>query len=963
MGDEHKTDGPNVSLLKKLGFKEDGQSFTKNYSQFECSIIVDFEARKINWPDALKAHDQTTSNFSQDENYVVLECVDRLMEKGYSPSSIELEKKWSLGRQEKGKLDILVKRKDDNLSYLMIECKTFGKEFEREQQKMLEGGGQLFSYWQQDRTADLLCLYSSRFHNGKVEYENSIVFIDDTIRKASNATEAHNRWNKQFAPKGVFDDEANPYLVEFKPLKREDLKEMKDGDAKQIYKQFLEILRHNIVSDKGNAFNKIFNLFLCKILDEDRSDEYLEFQWVEGQDDEEILLGRLNSLYKKGMLKYLNKNITDYSEDDIETQEVTAEIKKIIKELRLYKNQEFAFLEVFNKETFKENARIVIEIVKVLQNWRIRYNQKQQFLGDFFELLLNTGFKQESGQFFTPVPLVRFILNGLPIGEIINKKIKDGEDEFLPYIIDYACGSGHFLTESMDIIQEKIKNIPTTKLKPAQNKKLKGFLVDEFGWAKEYIYGIEKDYRLAKTSKLASFLHGDGDAVILHASGIDAFSSESYSGRLSLKGKKRYNEAFDILVANPPYSVNGFKSTVENGEESFDIYEKLPDKSREIEVLFIERMCQLVKKGGVAGIVLPRSILSNLGIYEDARRMIFENFHLRGIATLGSNAFLATGINTVVLFLTKREKPIVLNNREDYLKMCKKERDIILINSLEGEDEKRFLGYEFSNRKGSEGISSRENPLLDKTDNYVRCAMLDEDIPLISEELKKHIKIVNLESLFNWEGEFANTIITDKLNLSFSAPDKLIPMNECISLLESGTRPKGGVASIADGIGSLGGAEVDGRSGKITEKKMNYVSKEYYENMKRGHVKIDDILVCKDGAQTGKVAHFNSKETRCINEHLFIVRSTESVNQRYMFHFMMSSFFHRQVKTLAYNKKGQAGLNQEHFKKIKFLNLPIKEQEAIVSQIDKKWDEFTDSLERIEMIDNVFKKQGLEFDE
>ena len=31
-------------------------------------------------------------------------------------------------------------------------------------------------------------------------------------------------------------------------------------------------------------------------------------------------------------------------------------------------------------------------------------------------------------------------------------------------------------------------------------------------WAREYIYGIEKDYRLAKTTKISTFLNGDGDA-------------------------------------------------------------------------------------------------------------------------------------------------------------------------------------------------------------------------------------------------------------------------------------------------------------------------------------------------------------------------------------------------------------------------------------------------------------------
>ena len=46
--------------------------------------------------------------------------------------------------------------------------------------------------------------------------------------------------------------------------------------------QFLEILRHNNVSDKPNAFNKILNLFICKIIDEDKLEsEVVDFQWLE----------------------------------------------------------------------------------------------------------------------------------------------------------------------------------------------------------------------------------------------------------------------------------------------------------------------------------------------------------------------------------------------------------------------------------------------------------------------------------------------------------------------------------------------------------------------------------------------------------------------------------------------------------------------------------------------------------
>ena len=94
------------------------------------------------------------------------------------------------------------------------------------------------------------------------------------------------------------------------------------------------------------------------------------------------------------------------------------------------------------------------------------------------------------------------------------------------------------------------------------------------------------------------------------------------------------NAQFDILIANPPYSVNSFKSTIKYGEESFELFEKLTDNSSEIECLFIERMKQLLKIGGYAGIILPSSILTNTGIYTTTREILLKYFKIIAITGL-----------------------------------------------------------------------------------------------------------------------------------------------------------------------------------------------------------------------------------------------------------------------------------------------------------------------------------------
>lgn len=133
----------------------------------------------------------------------------------------------------------------------------------------------------------------------------------------SNQKEIFDHWNKNYKDNGIFEDWANAYDVEIKALTRGRLKELTEEDSGRIFNQFAEILRHNVVSDKPNAFNKIFNLFLCKIVDEDRKpDEELKFQWLETDTDED-LQKRLSDLYKQGMKEYLTKDVTDYNDEQV----------------------------------------------------------------------------------------------------------------------------------------------------------------------------------------------------------------------------------------------------------------------------------------------------------------------------------------------------------------------------------------------------------------------------------------------------------------------------------------------------------------------------------------------------------------------------------------------------------------------------------------------------------------------
>lgn len=789
-------------LIQSLGFqpKENTDGiFIKKYQNNYC-LEIDFKNQIFDFGGKIKIGEKSTQNITKPEDWVVLECVNRLLEKGYKPENISLEKVYPAGHGTSGRLDICVTR-DDGSEYLLIECKTYGKEFDKAFTKLNKDGGQLFTYFKFSNKADVIMLYASELKGKEIVYRNEIVKIEEDYRNG-DVKDFYDKWNKLPKNNGVFDSWVNPYNFESRALKINDLVEIKQEDSSFIFNSFLEILRHNVVSDKPNAFNKIFTLFLCKIYDEkskEGTDEELDFQWLEGKDDDVSFQLRLTDLYKNGMEEFLEKQVTDFSDDDLDSkyaslfagdENLKALLRKDIARLRLEKNNEFAIKEVYDHKSFKENAKVVKEVVKLLEKFKIRYTQKQQYLSDFFELLLTTGLKQESGQFFTPVPIAQFVIKSLPIDKLVEEKLVAGKkDELLPFVIDYAAGSGHFLTESMHEIQRLILKTDPKKLKTEAKSFIEVSKIRHFDWALRYVYGIEKDYRLVKVGKVGCYLHGDGLANVIHSDGLANFKHKEYKNKLNITQPDfpKENQQFEVLVSNPPYSVSAFKNSAREyyREGDFDLYDKLTDNSSEIECLFVERTKQLLKYGGVAGIILPSSILSNTGIYSKSREIILENFEIIGIAELGSNTFMATGTNTVTLFLRRRnnydsinlkiavekfftnhlevtlngvEKPIskyinhVWENisLEDYISLLKKEpnnvitqqeiykeyqkkikskndkefwtklletekeklfyfilaypQKVVLVKSGEKDAEKRFLGYEFSNRRGSEGI-------------------------------------------------------------------------------------------------------------------------------------------------------------------------------------------------------------------------------------------------------------------
>lgn len=1020
-------------LAQVIGFqpKENTKDiFIKKY-QDGYVIEIDFHREIINYGDKIICESKTTQNFSQAENFVVLECVNRLLEKGYKPESIILEPTWKLGHRDKGRLDILVKKEDK--AYLMIECKTFGKEFDDELKKMKKDGGQLFSYFQQDKNAEILMLYTSELKNNKIDYKNEFIVINEDYRLAPTVKDFYTIWSKETLYQGFWENEA--YNFKRKKFTKADLIELNEEASTKIFHEFASILRKHSVSDKPNAFNKIFNLFLAKLYDEAKGeDDELEFHWREDDNAVDFQV-RLINLHRDGLYAFLEKEIEGIDERDFQANSKEELLEKKKKVLKF--NNILAIKEVLDDASFDENHRVLKDVVKLLEKYQIRYPRKQQHLSDFFEKLLTTGLKQEVGQYFTPPPITKFIVRSLPIKEMILNEANNQVAK-LPAVIDYAAGSGHFITEAMEEYQDVINAIDIEKdIKyPIAKKEVASWQADPYNWAAKYVYGIEKDYRLVKVAKVGCYFYGDGVAQIIHGDGLDSFeTSKTYKGLLQKNTnlEDSTKAQFSLVLSNPPYSVNDCKDDLEyiGAQNDFILYPYLSEKSKDIECLFVERTKHLLKDEGIAAVVLPSSILNNTGIQTKTREIILQYFDIVAIAELGGNTFMATNTNTVTLFLRRRnnqdsiklknfvntfftefidnnppqpynfiEKPIskyvnyVWENIsfDDYIALLKKEptkavteheiyreyrkkikakkenefwdklietekdkllhfiiaynqKNIVLVKSGEKDAEKQFIGYYFSDRRGSEGIHSiqggktidestklynvKDSNDFTKASSYIYNAFIGNNNIEIQENLKNNISYVDLVDMITFDRAEFNKEIKLTVKKKVKSKWKIVPISEVCDVRD-GTHdsPK----FIQNGFPLVTSKNIT--NGSLDFSNVKNISKEDFEQInKRSLVENGDVLYAMIGTIGFPVLVDTTEKFAIKNVALFKKDKNNILNNKYLKEILNHEIVKNQI---LYEEKGSARKFVSLFilRNLKIPLPPLEIQQKIVSEIE-----------------------------
>lgn len=320
--------------------------------------------------------------------------------------------------------------------------------------------------------------------------------------------------------------------------------------------------------------------------------------------------------------------------------------------------------------------------------------------GIAFERFLGRTFRGEIGQFFTPRPIVEFMIRMM--------EPKEGE-----LICDPASGSGGFLIRFFELVREQIAHdldaqykayeasLAGKKLSEAKRAELLRAKWEELQaemdqsldedeveggsrlWrlANRCIYGTDANDRMARTSKMNMIMHGDGHGGIHH-----------HNGFLNINGI--FPGRFDIILTNPPFGANveptdkvlpdqvnvvaeaaakykkaygrayvdAQKTLFEAAEQERPIAElfKLPFVNSpklgkvKTEILFIERCLDLLKPGGRLGVVLPEGIFNNPSL-KYVRDFVEDRAWLRAVVSLPDDTFKSSkaSVKTSVLFLEK----------------------------------------------------------------------------------------------------------------------------------------------------------------------------------------------------------------------------------------------------------------------------------------------------------------------
>lgn len=570
-------------------------------------------------------------------------------ELGYSPDRIEIEHEYTAGRPHTitSRIDIIVRDANGD-AFLFIEVKNQDEYATIDKDSFIEE--QLFKLAGMERTeghdVKYLILYTTNDATGTISDE--CIIIDNKKFPSFSDWEASRDFTNTI-PARYGKAQKTPYV-------KASAKDLETDFTNEMLNQLQSDL-HNVLwggggTDDNEVFSSLTNLILAKIQDEDEKEDgdTYDFQSMtfEKDGDEEFetneqLFDRINELYRRA----LKSKLYILDESELSKSYVVDTKKFSLSKLKyaVQKMEGLSFVDGKNSLNGKD------------------------ILGDFFEGIIRNGFKQSKGQFFTHINIVRFMLYALQADKLAIKRIKD--DKEIPYMIDPSAGSGTFLIEYMKFITENMKyrnrgatgyNAQLGTARAVQDKLAEWFGIDnrENRWAYTFIYGSEINFNLGTATKVNMILHGDGSTNIFVKDGLLPFTyyekSSSHnvlhdSHRDPLYQDREVNERFDLILTNPPFSVELDNDTKKSVKRNFMFGER-----KNSENLFVERWYQLLRENGRLAAVLPESVFDTTE-NKYIRLFLYKYFKIRAVVSLPQLAFEPyTSTKTSILFAQKKTK-------------------------------------------------------------------------------------------------------------------------------------------------------------------------------------------------------------------------------------------------------------------------------------------------------------------
>lgn len=274
-----------------------------------------------------------------------------------------------------------------------------------------------------------------------------------------------------------------------------------------------------------------------------------------------------------------------------------------------------------------EAVKTIDDIFEVMEKDSKEKGQAfQDIQGDVYEFLLSEiATAGKNGQFRTPRHIIKLM------ADLVQPQLGHK-------IADPACGSGGFLLGAYQyIVTELAKKAGAQDLKPdedgftrtsvaaALTEKAQAILASS-------LWGYDIDQTMVRLGLMNLMMHGIDEPHI------------DYKDTLS----KSYTEEaeYDIVMANPP-----FTGSIDKG----DINEHLQLATTKTELLFVENIYRLLKKGGTACVIVPQGVLfGSGGAFKTLRQMLVERCDLKAVITLPSGVFKPyAGVSTAILLFTK----------------------------------------------------------------------------------------------------------------------------------------------------------------------------------------------------------------------------------------------------------------------------------------------------------------------